>query len=200
MAEQPTPSRRVVTGEARLSYASIWEPRSVKGSDPKYGLAVLIPKNDTATLQKIEAAVQAAIQAGVEKFGNQFPTKPSMLKLPLRDGDAERDDAPYANHFFVNANSKTQPQVVDIDVNPILDQAEVYSGCYGRVSLEFYPFISNGNKGVACGLGNIQKTRDGEPLAGGATAAQDFEAFAPANRGGFSNAATGGNDEDDFLA
>ena len=94
--------------------------------------------------------------------------------MPLRDGDDERNDDAYKGHYFINANSNTQPQIVDKNVKPILDRSEVYSGCYARVSLNFYAFNNNGNKGVACGLGNIQKIRDGESLSGRSSAADDF--------------------------
>ena len=104
--------------------------------------------------------------------------------MPLRDGDVERDDEAYKGHYFINANSKTAPQIVDRAVKPILDRNEVYSGCYARVSLSFYAFNSNGNKGIACGLGNIQKVRDGEPLGGRTSAADDFATL----------------DDDNFLA
>ena len=96
------------------------------------------------------------------------------LKLPLRDGDIERDDEAYKGCYFVNANSTSQPQIVDRAVQPILDRGEVYSGCFIRASINFYAFNSNGNKGVACGLGNIQKVKDGEPLGGRSSAADDF--------------------------
>lgn len=80
----------------------------------------------------------------------------------------------YANAFFVNANSATAPQIVDARVQPILERGEVYSGVYARVSINFYAFNSSGNKGIACGLGNIQKVRDGEPLGGKTKAEDDF--------------------------
>ena len=165
---------RVVTGEVRLSYAHVWEPNSIQGGKPKYSVSLIIPKADTTTA--IEKAIDAAIDAGTAKFGGKRPNK-AALKLPLRDGDTERDDEAYANSFFVNANSLTPPQVVDENVSPILDRSEVYSGCYARVSLSFYAFNTNGNKGVACGLGNIQKIRDGEPLGAGRVSAEsDFGA------------------------
>lgn len=123
---------RVITGEVRLSYANIWEPKSINGSDPKYSVSLLIPKSDTATVKAIEAAIEEALQAGIGKFGGKIPPRGS-LKLPLRDGDTEREDEAYAGHYFLNANSKNPPQVVDASVAPILDRAEVYSGCYGRV-------------------------------------------------------------------
>lgn len=167
---------RVVTGEVRLSYAHIWEPNSIQGGKPKYSVSLIIPKTNTATITAIEKAIDAAIDAGTAKFGGKRPNK-AALKLPLRDGDTERDDEAYAGSFFVNANSLTPPRVVDENVAPILDRSEVYSGCYARVSLSFYTFNTNGNKGVACGLGNIQKIRDGEPLgAGRISAKSDFGA------------------------
>ena len=167
---------RVVTGEVRLSYAHVWEPNSIQGGKPKYSVSLIIPKADTTTITAIERAVDAAIEAGTGKLGGKKPNK-AALKLPLRDGDTERDDEAYANSFFVNANSLTPPQVVDENVSPILDRSEVNSGCYARVSLSFYAFNTNGNKGVACGLGNIQKIRDGEPLGAGRVSAEsDFGA------------------------
>ena len=156
---------RVVTGEVRLSYAHVWEPNSIQGGKPKYSVSLIIPKADTTTITAIEKAIDAAIDAGTAKFGGKRSNK-AALKLPLRDGDTERDDEAYANSFFVNANSLTPPQVVDENVSPILDRSEVYSGCYARVSLSFYAFNTNGNMGVACRLGNIQKIHDGTPWRG----------------------------------
>lgn len=164
---------KVVTGVVRLSYANVWEPASINGGTPKYSVSLIIPKSDKKTIDAINAAVDAAIKDGASKFGGKIPNK-AALKLPLRDGDTEREDEAYKDSYFVNANSTTAPQIVDRSVQPILDRAEVYSGCYARVSINFYAFNSNGNRGIACGLGNIQKVRDGEPLGGRTTAAEDF--------------------------
>ena len=164
---------KVVTGVVRLSYANVWEPASINGSNPKYSVSLIIPKSDSKTIDAINAAVDTAIKDGAAKFGGKIPNK-AALKLPLRDGDLERDDEAYKGAYFVNANSTTAPQIVDRSVQPILDCAEVYSGCYARVSVNFYAFNSNGNRGIACGLGNIQKVRDGEPLGGRSSAADDF--------------------------
>ena len=166
-------STKVITGVVRLSYANVWEPKSINGSSEKYSVSVIIPKSDIKTINEINNAVDLAIKESAGKFGGKIPNKAS-LKLPLRDGDAERDDEAYKGAYFVNANSKTPPQIVDKDLNPILDKTEVYSGCYARVSLTFYAFNSNGNKGIACGLGNIQKIRDGESLGGRSSAEDDF--------------------------
>ena len=164
MANKNDNSTKVVTGVVRLSYANVWEPTSINGSNPKYSVSLIIPKDDKDTLSRINKAIDNAIKAGASKFGGKIPNK-AALKLPLRDGDTERDDEAYQNSYFLNANSTTAPQIVDRAVEPILDRGEVYSGCYTRVSINFYAFNSNGNKGIACGLGNIQKVRDGEPLA-----------------------------------
>ena len=173
---------KVVTGKVRLSYAHVWDPVSINDSKPKYSVSLIIPKGDKETVKKINAAVDAAIEEGVAKFGGKKPNK-AALKLPLRDGDTERDDEVYKNAYFVNANSTTAPQIVDRAVNPILDREEVYSGCYARVSINFYAYNTNGNKGIACGLGNIQKIADGEPLGGRSNAKDDFSSL----------------DDDDFL-
>jgi hypothetical protein len=164
---------KVVTGIVRLSYANVWEPASINGGTPKYSVSLIIPKSDEKTISAINAAIDAAIKDGAPKFGGKIPAR-AALKLPLRDGDAERDDEAYKDSYFVNANSTTAPQIVDRTVQPILDRGEVYSGCYARVSINFYAFNTNGNRGIACGLGNIQKVKDGEPLGGKSSAADDF--------------------------
>lgn len=179
-------STKVVTGIVRLSYANVWEPKSINGGKEKYSVSLIIPKSDKKTIDAINKTVDAAIEDGISKFGGKKPNK-AAIKLPLRDGDIERDDEAYKDSFFVNANSTTPPQIVDAHVQPILDRSEVYSGCYARVSVTFYAFNSNGNKGVACGLGNIQKIRDGEPLGAHSSAADDFSDFSD------------NNGDDDFL-
>lgn len=165
---------KVITGkETRLSYFNGWEPKSINGGPEKYSVCLLIPKDDKTTLDAIEKAIEAAIEEGIAKFGGKKPNK-AAIKLPLRDGDVEREDEAYKGHYFINANSTTPPQIVDSSVKPILDRSEVYSGCYARVSINFYAFNKNGNKGVACGLGNIQKIKDGEMLGGRSLATDDF--------------------------
>ena len=165
---------KVVTGVVRLSYANVWEPKSINGGTEKFSVSMIIPKSDTKTINAINAAVDAAIEEGRGKFGGKIPNR-AVLKLPLRDGDVDRpDDEAYKNSYFVNANCNSAPEIVDKALNPIMSRSEVYSGVYARVSVNFYAFNSNGNRGIACGLGNIQKVRDGEPLGGKTSAADDF--------------------------
>ena len=179
--------QKVITGpETRWSYCNVWEPKSINGSTPKYSVSLIIPKTDTKTVAKIKAAIEAAYREGEGKLKGSGRTVPALsaIKNPLRDGDTERpDDMAYAGCYFINANSATAPGIVDADRNPILTRSEVYSGVYGRASITFYAFNSNGNRGIACGLNNLQKIRDGEPLGGRASAESDFDT----------------DDDDDFL-
>ena len=169
---------KVITGpNTRWSYCNVWQPKSINGGTPKYSVSLIIPKSDTVTINKIKAAIEAAYKEGEAKLKGNGRSVPalSVLKTPLRDGDAERpDDEAYANAYFVNANSATAPGIVDADRQPILDTSEVYSGVYGRASINFYAFNSNGNKGIACGLNNLQKIRDGESLGGKSRPEDDF--------------------------
>ena len=169
---------KVITGpNTRWSYCNVWQPKSINGGTPKYSVSLIIPKSDTVTINKIKAAIEAAYKEGEAKLKGNGRSVPalSVLKTPLRDGDAERpDDEAYANAYFVNANSATAPGIVDADRQPILDTSEVYSGVYGRASINFYAFNSNGNKGIACGLTNLQKIHDGEPLGGKSRPEDDF--------------------------
>ena len=171
-------ANKVVTGKnTRWSYCSVWEPKSINGGNPKYSVSLLIPKSDVATIEKIKNAIEAAYHEGEARLkGNSRSVPPlSAIKTPLRDGDKERPDDPaYANSYFMNANSNTAPGIVDADCQPILDRSEVYSGVYGRASVNFYAFNSNGNRGIACSLNNLQKIRDGEHLGGKSSAEEDF--------------------------
>ena len=158
-----------------MSYAHIWDPVSIDGvSEPKFGACIIIPKSDKATIKKIQAAANAAIEEGVKsKWKGK---KPANLKLPLRDGDEERpDDEAFEGSYFLNANSKTKPGVIDLAKHEIMDTTEVYSGCYCRFSVNLYPFSTSGNNGVAVGLNNIQKVADGIPLGGRSRAEDDFD-------------------------
>ena len=170
---QNNASQTKVVIPCRISFANIWEPKSINGSEEKYSVSCIIPKDDMKTLAKIHKAVEAAKEAGKsKKWGGKIPPN---IKLPLRDGDIDRpDDDAYENAFFINATSKDAPQIVDRKVQPILDPMDCGSGDYCNVSVNFYAFNANGNRGIAAGLGNILKIKDGERLAGRASAASDF--------------------------
>lgn len=173
MATTPS-SSKLVTGKVRLSYVNVFETND-KG---KYSVAILIPKTDKATLDKVKAAIEAVKAEGksATTWGSKFL---ASFKSPLRDGDTDRDvekSPEYKGCYFINCNSNQKPGVVDAALNPVMDKSEVYSGCYGRVSINLYAFNVDGNKGIAAGLNNLQKLADGEALSGRSRAEDDFTA------------------------
>lgn len=171
-------SDTIVTGEVRFSYVYVFTPKTPQnGGDPKYSMTLLIPKTDIATKQAIDTAIQQTLQESISTvFGGQMPAVPAV---PIYDGDGVRPSGELFTdechgHWVLTASSKAKPEVVDANVQPILSSTAVYSGCYGRASIRFFAYNKAGRKGIGCGLGNVQKLRDGEPLGGGTTAKQDF--------------------------
>lgn len=177
MTDKKKTSETKLVIPCRLSYVHVWEPVAMENGsgEKKYSVSMIIPKSDTKTLDAIRAAVEKAKEAGKEKWGGKIPAN---LKLPLRDGDdpvnGRPEDEAYKNSYFVSASSKTQPGIVDKNVQKILDETEVYSGVFANVSVNFYPFKVKGSQGVACGLNHVQKTKDGEALGGRGKAEDDF--------------------------
>jgi hypothetical protein len=168
---------RLVTGKVRLSYVHLFEAYTSdpEEQEPKFSVTILIPKKDKTTLANIEAAIEVAKEEGKKsKWDGKIPTN---FKSTLHDGDEEADlerNPEYAGHMYMAMSSKQRPGVVDEDLNPILDSTQVYSGCYGRVSINAFPFSAKGNKGVSFGLNNVQFLEDGEPLGGRTRAEDDF--------------------------
>lgn len=173
------PNTKVVTDRVRLSYAHLFTPHAgPNGGEPRYSVTILIPKSDLATKQRIDAAIQTGVQEGVaSRWGG---VRPPQIGVPIYDGDGIRpsDGMPFGDeckgHWVMTASSKQPPQIVDANLNPIINQTEVYSGIYGRVSVRFFPYLNSGKKGIGCGLNNVQKLADGEPLGGRSNAADDF--------------------------
>lgn len=176
-------STKMVTEKVRLSYAHLYTPyAAMPGQEPKYSTTILIPKTDVATMHRIQSAIQSAIANGVQTKWNG--ARPANPKDPLWDGDGLRQNGePFGEeckgHWVMTASSKLMPQVVDLELNPIIDQTQVYSGMYARVSLNFFPYSNSGNRGIGCGLGNVQKIADGEPLGGRSSAEDDFGSLPP---------------------
>ena len=177
MAKVINPTKVITGVKTRWSYANVWQPKSINGGAPKFSVSLIIPKSDTKTVTAVKNAIQAAYEEGQSKLKGNSKFVPALtaIKTPLRDGDAERpDDEAYKDCYFINANSATAPGIVDAARNPIIEHSEVYSGVYGRASINFYAFNSNGNRGIACGLNNLQKISDGEHLGGKTRAEDDF--------------------------
>lgn len=179
--------QKCLTGKVRLSYAHLTAPRaSVEGGEAKYSVTLLIPKTDVATKADLDAAIQAAAQAGLEKVWKGV--RPPMMRNPIHDGDGVRESGEPFNdecrgHWVMTASSKQRPQVVDLSLSEITNQSDIYSGMYARVTVRFFAYANKGNKGVGCGLGNVLKVEDGEPLTAAYSSAEsdfgDFLAAAP---------------------
>ena len=173
----------VTTGEVRMSFVHVFKPYAYEqGQEPKYSVTILVPKTDVDTKARIDAAIEAAKQLGKDKWNGVIPP---IVATPVYDGDGVKpsDGTEFGpeckGHWVFTASAKAEypPEVVDLQLNPIINQSEVYSGCYGRVNVNFYPYSFSGKKGIGCGLGPVQKTRDGEVLGGSApTASQAFGA------------------------
>lgn len=168
-------STKVVTGKVRFCYVNLFKPVAMnEGEAEKYSVCIVIPKRDTVTIEKINRAIEAAKIAGKAKLADKNGKIPLNIKIPLRDGDIDRaDDPAFENSYFINCSCLRRPGVVDLNLDPIMDPEEVYSGCYGRVSINFYAFNAN-SKGIAAGLNNVQKLEEGERLAGNSTPDSDF--------------------------
>lgn len=169
----------VITGKSRFCYLNAWEPRAKEGSDKRvYSVTLVIPKSDTETFKAVSNAIQEAYEAGGEVLRGNAKNVPALdaIKYPLRDGDEERpDDEIFAGCWFINATSMYAPGVVDKDLNVIVDKEQLYSGCYGRAQISFYAYNRQGNRGIACGLRNLQKLEDGEKLGGATSAVEAFK-------------------------
>lgn len=177
MAKYMNPTKVITGPNTTFSYLNCWDPKAIQGGTPKFSVSLIIPKSDVKTIEKIKSAIQAAYEEGQSKLKGNGKSVPSLstLKTPLRDGDLERpDDEAYKNSYFINANSGTAPGIVDADRNPIIDRSEMYSGVKGRASINLYAYNVNGNRGIACGLNNLQKISDGTPLGGKSRAEDDF--------------------------
>lgn len=168
----------ITTGKVRASYVSIFQPKVPQnGGDPKYSVTLLIPKTDTTTINGIYAEIEKAKQEGAQKvFGGNVPP---MCKIPLYDGDGVRPSGePFGEecrgHLVMTASAKLQPSIVGLNMENIINPAEVYSGCYIRANINFFAYNTNGNKGIGCGLNAVQKIEDGEPLTARVTAEEAF--------------------------
>ena len=188
----------VTTGEVRLSYVHLFRPyAAMQGQEEKYSCTILVPKSDTTTMARIQAAIDAAKQKGIaDKWNGQCPP---IVPTPVYDGDGVRpsDGMPFGQeckgHWVFTASAKVDypPEIVDANGNPILNQSEVYSGMYAYVNVTFYPYSYGGKKGIGCGLGPVMKRRDGEALGGGSVSAAQAFGVQPQAASGYAALGTG---------
>lgn len=165
--------RTVVFGPCRLSYTHLFNKYTPYGdsSNGKFMTSVIISKEEKETVKALQQAIETAKKAAITaKWGGKEPKK---LDLPLRDGD-DKEDEVYEGNYYVNAKSANRPGIVDKHRNPIVDEDEIYSGVWAIVSVTFFGYEVSGNRGVACGLNNVMKFKDGERLGGRSSADSDF--------------------------
>ena len=188
----------VTTGEVRLSYVHLFKPYAFQpGQEEKFSCTILIPKSDTETMARINNAIAAATEKGVSDNWNGV--RPPVIPNPVYDGDGVRPSDGMAfgpecrGHYVLTASAKADypPEVVDAQLNPVINQSEIYSGIYARVNISFFPYAFGGKKGIGCGLGPVQKTRDGEPLGGSAPKASQVFGAVPAAQQNNNAAAAG---------
>jgi hypothetical protein len=160
---------KITTGLVRLSFVEVWAPKPDKRGDKFYSLCAMVPKSDKATIKKINGAVEAAITA---KWGSK---KPKGLKMPLRDGDDEKDGEEFEGMMFFNCKSKSKPGLIDARREDVLEEDKIYSGVWAKVNVNFYAFEGDEAKGVAVGLNAVQRLKDDERLGGGGWSEDDFE-------------------------
>jgi len=174
---------KILTPEFRVSFPNVFTPKSFQGKPPKYSITMLFQKD--ADLTKLQDLVDKAI----EERWPDINTRPKKLRSPFRDGDTEKAHIEgYQNTIFATASAKESPDrkkpgVVDThNVHEPIMEGSFYAGCYAKATITVYayPRISqedSGNRGVAFGLQNIMKTRDGTPFDGTSSAEVDFAEF-----------------------
>jgi len=167
----------VVLRNVRLSYVHLDKPYAQQpGQEPKYSATVLVPKDPANNKALIDAAIAAATQKAIEKYGKAFPATP---KVSVHDGDGTRpsDGQPFGDEckgcWVFTASSKQPVTVVDLNLQPILDATQIYSGMYANVGVTFFGYSAPQNKGIGVALDNVQKVADGEPLGGQRASAED---------------------------
>lgn len=168
----------VTTGKVRASFVHIFQPRKQDDGEAKYSVTLLIPKTDAVTLNAIYAEIERAKQDGAQRvFGG---TIPPGCRIPIYDGDGVRPTSgePFGEEcrgcMVITASAKIQPSIVGLDMQAIINPADVYSGCYIRANINFYAYSQKGNKGVGCGLNAVQKIEEGEPLTARVSAEEAF--------------------------
>ena len=170
-------ANHVVLRNVRLSYTHLDKPyASQPGQEPKYSATILVPKNPANNKALMDAAIAAAAQKAIEKYGKAFPAAP---KVSVHDGDGVRpsDGQPFGEEckgcWVFTASSKQPVTVVDLNLQQILDATQIYSGMFANVGVTFFGYNAPQNKGIGVALDNVQKTADGDPLGGTRASAED---------------------------
>lgn len=183
MSETKTDRVSVMTPEAMLGFHSLFHAKAIEeGKEPTFN-CTLIFSPDAQKTPEFAAMKAAAAAAATKKWGANVP---SGLRNPFRPcAEKPKYFSDLGDGWlYINCSTKQRPGVVKPQGNgtvPVLDENEVYSGCFVRATLSPYAYDQKGNKGVSFGLGNVLKARDGERRGGRPTADQEFGDFVKAN-------------------
>lgn len=171
MSKQPRPDfdTKIITPVFRLSFPNIWvaRPNELKNGELQYSIVMLFDKKAAAT--ELKAMKELAGKVATFRFG----ANTKGLRSPFRDGDTDtnragdlrKDNNPViSGMIYINAWSKNKPGVVNAKAEIIMDQDEVYGGCYCKAQLNCYAYDTAGNRGVSFGLLHVQKIKDGDPF------------------------------------
>jgi hypothetical protein len=173
----------------RIAFARLFEPKlNQSKTAEEYSVCIILdPENPTT-----QALQEAVDDVATEKWGEKAVSllEKGRLRDPIHDGDdMESGGEAFAGKLYCNAKSRRAPQIVDRKVQPIIDQDEIYSGCYCNITVSLYAYDKPENKGIGIGLNNIQLIKRGERLSGAPDAEEEFEVLedteeeAPKKRG-----------------
>lgn len=171
---------KCLIGEARMNFVRVFEPEAFNGGEPKYSVILSFDQDNEELYKKIEAAINECVEkAKTSMYGGKLPKNFKVVEI--KDGDEDYEKDGFAGQYTIKASSAYKPEVVKkatvmgkAQIVPITDEDEFYSGCYGYASVSFFAYDNGVSKGVTCGLNGVIKSRDGEKLGGGGSAAADF--------------------------
>lgn len=172
---------KCLIGEARMNFVHVFAPDSFDDkSEPKYSVVLSFPKTNKELYKKIESAINECAEKAKAQYGGALPKKFSIVEI--QDGADWDEKFNLEDSFIIKASSSYKPEVVKkakvmgkVQLVPITDEEEFYSGCYGYASVSFYKYDTGVSKGITCGLNSLLKSKDGDKLGGGSGSAEaDF--------------------------
>lgn len=165
----------IKTPEFRMSYPKVFKSELNKlNNTNEFSVIALFRKDDPLTEMKA-----AAHKACEDKWGMDPKKWPAKLKSPFRDqkekakeieGKIIMPDGHEEGAKFLTLKTRDEngnkPEVYGMDGLRTHDTAVIYAGCWGTAVVNVKAYEKAGNFGVNFYLIGIQKTKEGEPLAG----------------------------------
>lgn len=163
---------KVTTKVGTVSFPNVFKANAFAGQDPKYSTILIFDKGED--ISDLEKAIEAAL---IKTFGEV----PAKWVSPLKNGDEKLDKngeqrEEYAGRVYITVKAKEgdAPAIVDANVQPIINESEVYGGMKARVSVSPFAYDYMGKKGVSLYFKGLQKTADGTPFGMSSNPADDF--------------------------